>query len=582
MFSRIMNWLDSRTGLKGLVHEALYERIPGGARWRYVWGSTLVFTFVMQMITGFTLWTAYSPSAQTAWESVYYIQYVMTGGWLVRGIHHFTAQLMVVLLAFHFLQVVIDGAYRAPREVNFWLGLVLLKLVLGLALTGYLLPWDQKGYWATKVATSIASITPWIGPYLERLAVGGTEYGHHTLTRFFALHAGLLPALLIGFLVLHVALMRKHGLKHKEPITRPDAYFWPDQVLKDAVACLAVLAFVLGLTYYAGAELTGPADPSREYSAARPEWYFLFLFQVLKLPAFSGENEVYGAIVLPAAIMGFLFLMPLLGQWKLGHRFNVAFVCTLMAGAAALTGMAVYSDATSPSYQKAVADAEHEAHRAVELAKELGIPPQGAASLTAADPLLQGPRIFAAKCASCHVHEEVPSPLNAEGKFVQTAPTLTAFGSEAWIRGLLDPKRVDEREYFGGTAHQGGDMSSFVANDLDVSQVPAVALALAIEAGLSKETAENAQQVAAGKAYIAESCTTCHSFHGAGETSAPDLTGYASVAWLKAFIENPAHERFYGENNDRMPAFGTSGDLSPAQIDLVSRWLNGDWVRSRP
>ena len=114
------------------MHDALYEHIPGGARWRYVWGSTLAFCFFVQVVTGFILWVAYSPSAQTAWESVYYIQHQMTGGWLLRGVHHFTAQAMVVLLAIHFVQVVIDGAYRAPREINFWLGLILMQIVLAL------------------------------------------------------------------------------------------------------------------------------------------------------------------------------------------------------------------------------------------------------------------------------------------------------------------------------------------------------------------------------------------------------------------------------------------------------------------
>src|SRR5205814_8645997 len=112
----------------------------------------------------------------------------------------------------------------------------------GLTLTGYLLPWDQKGYWATKVATNIAAITPLIGPALQKLILGGSDYGHHTLTRFFALHAGVLPGAIIALLVGHIYLFRRHGLTAKEPRRRPDAAFWPDQVLKDAVACLAVLA----------------------------------------------------------------------------------------------------------------------------------------------------------------------------------------------------------------------------------------------------------------------------------------------------------------------------------------------------
>ncbi len=190
MMKALFEWLDHRTGAKKLVREALYEPVPGGARWRYIWGSTLTFTFSIQVITGLILWMAYAPSSTSAWESVYFIQNEMWGGWILRGIHHFTAQAMNVLLVLHLMQVMIDGAYKAPREINFWFGIVLLQLVLGLSLTGYLLPWDQKGFWATKVATNIAAITPFIGPQLQRLIVGGADYGHHTLTRFFALHAG--------------------------------------------------------------------------------------------------------------------------------------------------------------------------------------------------------------------------------------------------------------------------------------------------------------------------------------------------------------------------------------------------------
>ena len=241
-----LDWLDHRTGYKLLVQGALDEPIPGGARWRYITGSMLTFAFLVQVITGFALWAAYSPSTQTAWESVYYIQHVMSYGWLVRGIHHYAAQAMMVLLGLHFLQVIWDGAYRAPREVNFWLGLILMQIVIGLSLTGYLLPWDQKGYYATKVATNIAGATPIIGPQVQQIAQGGVAYGHHTLTRFFALHAGLLPALLVFFLVLHIYVFRRHGITAPDAEWRSqhDTTFWPDQVLKDGVACLAVLATV--------------------------------------------------------------------------------------------------------------------------------------------------------------------------------------------------------------------------------------------------------------------------------------------------------------------------------------------------
>ena len=150
MLIRFRNWLDHRTGYRKVIAALLIEHIPGGARWRYVWGSCLAFVFLIQLITGVLLMTAYSPGASTAWSSVYFIQYQMDFGWLIRGLHHFGSQTMVVLLGLHMLQVVIAGAHLPPREVNWWLGLVLLGLILALSLTGYLLPWDQKGYWATQ------------------------------------------------------------------------------------------------------------------------------------------------------------------------------------------------------------------------------------------------------------------------------------------------------------------------------------------------------------------------------------------------------------------------------------------------
>ena len=338
----ILDWLDHRTGYRAIVHESLYENIPGGSRWRYVWGSTLVFVFFVQVVTGIFLWMAYSPSTQTAWESVYYLEYHVDGGWLLRGIHHYAAQIMMILMLLHVLQVIIDGAYKAPREVNFWFGLLLMLIVFGLGLTGYLLPWDQKGYWATKVATEIAGS---VGREIPEMAVGGPDYGTQTLTRFFAIHAGVLPATLIGLLIVHLALFRKHGITAKLSGRREGFRqdFWPDQVLKDAVACLAVLLVIVFLAWQFRAELGAPADAAENYAAARPEWYFLFLFQFLKY--FPGEyGKLIGAVVLPTLLVLFMFLMPFVGRSRKGHRINIAFIALVMIGSGILTLLALDED----------------------------------------------------------------------------------------------------------------------------------------------------------------------------------------------------------------------------------------------
>jgi ubiquinol-cytochrome c reductase cytochrome b subunit len=658
---RLADFLDDRTGWRGLVHEALFERVPGGARWRYVWGSTLVFAFMTQVITGLFLWANYAPSAQTAWESVYYIQHELTGGWLLRGIHHFMAQAMVVLLALHLLQVVIDGAYKAPREVNFWLGLVLMMLVLGMALTGYLLPWDQKGYWATIVATNLAGIVPFVGPSLQQVIVGGSDYGHHTLTRFFALHAGFLPATLVLFLVVHLALFRKHGLHAKQPITRPDAMFWPDQVLKDAVAMLAVLAVVLGVILvpavrtmlaggavdwgHVGAELGAPADPAEAYAAARPEWYFLFLFQFLKVfEGWGATGEFLGAIVVPGLIMGVMFLMPIIGNWRLGHRFNVVFTLAIVAGAGLLTALALNEDYCSLWIDKAtLADAEKlhdetggdegkiaaalgndaakiaamnkklakleawrnshaflaasrrakvEAERAVELAgRPERIPPTGALDLVRRDPLLRGPKLFGLldgkDCASCHAHVDPAAPDAATKFAAASAANLHGFGTAAWVRGLFDPQRVAGPEYFGNTAHKDGDMVTYVRDEMTdrekwkPDEIEAVAVALAAEAGLP-DAGATAAQVERGRVLIADGdrCGACHEFggNGTGFGAAPDLTGWAGRDWLVGIIADPTHERFYGDSNDRMPAFEKA--MPREQIEILADWMRGRWYRA--
>src|SRR6266849_4312053 len=166
----LRSWLDHRISYRTLVAALLIEHIPGGAKWRYVWGSCLAFVFSIQLITGLLLMTAYSPSSSQAWISVHFIQYKMDFGWLIRGLHHFGSQTMMVLIAIHMLQVVVAGAHLPPREFNWWLGMGLLGITFGLSLTGYLLPWDQKGYWATRVATNISSNLPGIGSDIRQLA----------------------------------------------------------------------------------------------------------------------------------------------------------------------------------------------------------------------------------------------------------------------------------------------------------------------------------------------------------------------------------------------------------------------------
>lgn len=385
MIRGIIYWVEHRTSLRSVMDALLLEHIPGGARWRYVWGSCLSFVFALQVLTGILLMTAYSPNAGGAWGSVYFIQYEMDFGWLIRGLHHFGSQTMVVLLFVHMLQVVIAGAHLPPREFNWWIGLGLLGIVLGLSLTGYLLPWDMKGFYATQVATNIMSTVPGIGDWLQQIVIGGSSYGTPTLTRFFAMHVAILPALLIVLLVAHLALFRRHGITYPgypKKVDGPGAWFWPEQVFRDVVACIAVLGVMLFLVFnghghpvtphgaetaaadsgeedlYAhwakagqrglGANLDAPAAPT-SYEA-RPEWYFLFLFQLLKY--FEGEGvSIIGSQVIPGAVALVLFLLPFFGFGRMrpfGHMLGVVAVIALVAAMLTLTCEALAHDTPDP------------------------------------------------------------------------------------------------------------------------------------------------------------------------------------------------------------------------------------------
>ena len=627
MIRSLLAWLDDRTGYAGFIHEALYERVPGGARWRYVWGSTLVFTFSVQLITGFFLWTAYSPSANTAWESVYYIQNEMTFGSVVRGLHHFTAQLMIVLMAVHLVQVIIDGAYKAPREVNFWLGLVLMQIVLGLSLTGYLLPWDQKGYYATQVSTKIMGNAPLVGQQAQELIQGGPKYGHHTLTRFFALHAGLLPASLIAFLGLHLYVFRRHGLTVKDPKHAPETTFWPDQVLKDGVACLAVLLLVLGLSIWKGAELAAPANPSENYAAARPEWYFLFLFRFLKFEFIEHFGLAFGSIYVPGALMGVVAAMPLLGRWAIGHKFNVAFTWTLTLAIGVLTMMAFYEDGRDVDHQAAIREAHRDAERIKELASGPNkIPVSGAVTLLREDPFTQGPRLFAKHCKSCHRfngHDGRGRLVYASGadggeqvRAAATAVDLGGFGSAAWMRAVVVDypnhfSALKNAEWFKSAngeevlnpdesemADWSGDAEALASKE-NKANVDALVAFLVAQAGHNTRSGVRVEQDKAklerGRVLAVEgdwagaingtSCADCHStigdsFTEIGDDDAegyPNLSGYGSSAWLKSFLSDPGAAQHYGEKN-QMPAYAER--MTPAELDLLIRWLTGDYAET--
>src|SRR6185437_13206150 len=205
------DWLDNRTGFRGLLKHLLDEPLPSGVGWWFVTGSIVMFLLTVQLLTGVLLAVFYSPSPDHAYDSVRFIMERVTFGRVLRGLHFFGASFIVIAAVVHMLRVVAFGSYKKPRELNWMVGVVLLLIILGFALTGYLLPWDQKAYWATTVTLNIARSGP-MGEYVAGLMRGGEALGSLTLLRWYAVHVFLLPASLIVFVIAHLFLMRRHGI----------------------------------------------------------------------------------------------------------------------------------------------------------------------------------------------------------------------------------------------------------------------------------------------------------------------------------------------------------------------------------
>jgi ubiquinol-cytochrome c reductase cytochrome b subunit len=564
MLKKVYDWLDDRAGLGSLLKHALDEPVHGGAKWAYVFGSGLAVIFTLQAVTGILLAMSYSPSAQQAWGSVYYIQYVVPFGWLVRGLHHYGASAFVIVAGLHMLQVFIWGAYKKPRELNWISGVLLLLVLLGFALTGYLLPWDQKGYWATQVATNIAGTSPGIGKQLQAVMVGGAEYGTLTLTRFYALHVFVLPAALIGLLVVHLALFRRHGVTWSWKLSRDEAQrltapFWPDQLAKDLVFCAGIVAVLTLLSIRThGAPLDAPANPSESY-LARPEWYFLGLFQLLKY--FEGPLEVVGTIIIPTIAIGFLFAVPFLDRSETrapGKRtIYMAIVASGVVAILALIGLAVRDDSRNPQVKKAQEQAEVIAARAKALAAK-GIPPEGAGALFARDPETRARKLFGERCAGCHELAEVSTLKEPK------APNLTGFGSRERTRRFLgDP---DSPEFFGPTKVRG--MKAVVdAPTVNAALTFLMCQAAEGEAGNTGAAGCEPDKVKEAQKVVESKCGDCHELDKTGSLVGPNLGGYASRRWIRELIANPGARHLFGKKNE-MPAFGDK--LRPEELDLLT------------
>jgi ubiquinol-cytochrome c reductase cytochrome b subunit len=515
----VLNWLDSRTGYRAAVTHLLHEPLPSGVGWWFITGSVLLFLLAVQILTGLVLTMYYVPSPEHAYDSVRFIMDGVAFGPLVRGLHFFGASFIVVAAVIHMLRVVLFGSYKAPREATWITGVVLLLLVLAFSLSGYLLPWDQKAYWATTVTINIAGSTPIVGEQVAALLRGGFDLGALTLGRWYSAHVFLLPACLVAFVVAHLYLMRRHGISGPiAPRAGEPKPFYPYHAFKDTIAMAVVFAALLTLAYTIPAPLDAIADPTDAAYVPRPEWYFLSLFQLLKY--FPGPLEPIATIVIPGLVLGGLFALPFLDRRPDRHPLKRP----LVTGGFAVLGAAVVA-LTWLGLQDSPAHADPDAWGPIAIAgREL-----------AKDE----------RCTRCHTVGGAANVL---------ASTRLRRDPEWLLSHVQDPEIIAP----GLRQPPPGGMNT-------LSGRAVLAYMHKVRAG--SHGPDVAPETAVASRVFATRCANCHVIDGEGDGAAGGNLSRVGrehdAKWLREWITDPATVDELAE----MPAFGDR--LSDAEMDAI-------------
>jgi ubiquinol-cytochrome c reductase cytochrome b subunit len=554
-FKGFAAWLEERTGWPSAIAMRGGAHVPGGARWQRSFGMALTFMFLAQLASGFGLALGYAPGTTSAWESVARLEAHPLGN-LLRGLHAHGADLLVLALMLHLLQTALDGAFRAPREVTWWLGIALASLCFAAAFTGSLLPWDERARAAFEVATGAAGSVPLLSFALQRVLGAGSGSANLILPRAYALHAIGLP-LGIAFLVyLHAALGRRHGpvpprWVAPELLNQRHSY-WPGQALADALMSLAALGAVFLLAVLNHPLLEGPADPAASFGSPRPAWYFRPLFELFRdLP----PHLLPLIALLPFLVLAVLALLPLTSRLKpttLTLRAPGWLVAAMVGIATILGATSLVRDLRNPAMRQERSLAAARAQLAQKLAMN-GIGSSGILARLQDEPAARGARIFERQCLACH---------RVGDRGTQFGPGLSDYLSRSWLRGLV--RNAGAADYYGPSGIHGME-----AQDLDEESLGLIVeLLYQLRGQASGESA--LPPVLEGSRRIFESarCSQCHALEPGKTSLGPALAGYGSAAWLTGLLHDPSRPAYFGAQNQMVIS---GGELTDSQrADLVA------------
>ncbi len=554
MLTRLGKWINERWPLSNLVKLGLEEEIIGGSSYAYIFGSLLLFTFAMQAATGVWQLFYYVPTVQHAYASVNYLRTEVPFGWLIHGLHYWGANAMIILLLCHAIRVFIYAAYKSPRELTWLAGVGLLFITLAMSFTGAPLPWDERGYWATEVGTSIAGTVPFIGNLIKHLLRGGESMGQLALSRMFVLHIAIIPGTLLAMLGIHLVAFRRNGSvgPWDEAKRARRGQFWPDQLFKDTLACTILFIILLALVVFVPPPFAGPADPLDTLYVPKPEWNFLFLYEILKF--FPGKLEAVGTVGVPALGVLVLVLLPFYDRNK--ERAPRHRIVALSFGALSIVGLIVLTIAGY--YSKPGAEQKQATASPV-------------ASAPQAQDIATGKALFQSQgCASCH---------KIDGSGGSIGPDLSGEGTKGrsveWIKAQLrSPETHNPQSImpaFSALSTQQINQLTEYLMSLKSDSAPAGGGASSGTTAAASSAATQVQDVAIGKTlFQSQGCLDCHRVNGSGGNIGPDLSGEGlkgrSIEWLQTQLRSPkAHNP-----QSIMPAFSA---LSAQQINQLIAYI---------